>query len=63
MRTVLTGAVLRPDGRLALTFSDRPGHRVTVVADAATLTEELAADIAATVIPLITRGRTEGNTT
>lgn len=62
VRPVLTGVSERPDGRLALQYSIRPGQRVTIVAGPEQLTDDLAAEIASAVIPLIERGNTEGAT-
>jgi hypothetical protein len=52
-RPILIAAVARPDGRLALTYSVRPGRRITMIAGFEVLTPELAEEIAATVIPMI----------
>ena len=52
-RPILIAAERRPDGRLALTYSTVPGRRVTMVAGFDVLTEQLAAEIAAKVLPLL----------
>lgn len=52
-RPVLTSAEVREDGRLALTYSVRPGRRVTLVAGPEALTEPLAEAILDKIIPLL----------
>ena len=52
-KPILIAAEARPDGRLALTYSVRPGRRITMIAGFEVLTEQLAEQIVDTIIPLI----------
>jgi hypothetical protein len=56
MPPILIKAEKRPDGRLALTYSTRPGRRITMVAGFEVLTPDLAEQILSLIIPVIDRG-------
>ena len=53
MRPVLVKAEIRPDGRLALSYSVRPGRRITLIAGPEVLTEPLAELVVDTIVPLL----------
>lgn len=55
MRPILIAAEERPDGRLALTWSVRPGRRITIVAPPGSLTADAEAAMIASIIPIIER--------
>jgi hypothetical protein len=58
MRPVLLAAEERPDGRLALTWSVRPGRRITIVAPPGGLTAEAEEEMILAIIPIIERSTT-----
>jgi hypothetical protein len=59
MRPVLIGAAERPDGRWTLTYSVRPGRRVTLTAGPEVLTEPLAEQMLSVIVPMLDKA---GNT-
>lgn len=54
-RPVLVGAQARPGDRLAYEFAGPSRRTVTVAGPVATLTEDIAADVAATALRLLAR--------